>query len=463
MTRARWGMGLAMAWVGALAGCGSDGDADPCADVEGSCVALTEGADTDEVLGAFVAVEAGQTIAFGRGTFHLDRELTMNPVAGVTIRGAGMDETILSFADQTMGHGIFVGSGGDDFLIEDLTIQDSRQNGIEVRGTTGIVFRRIKVEWTADPNEIDPGDLDGGEVASPFGRYAIYPTSCRELLIEDSVAKRASDAGVYVGSCFDAVLRGNRAEENVSGLQVENTLRADVYDNVAENNVLGMLVHDLPDRADSNANGDQTRVFNNRFVNNNFINFALPTDLTTDVPTGTGMAVLARANVEIFDNEITGNDTLGVGVISMFLMSGSFSTANGYYPYPTNLHIHGNTFSGNGTSPEFSRRGEPVELGLVLNQMRLNHPDEVVPDVVYDGFLDPDVVAEMPGEDNPMRLCLGDPPDGTFLNMQATPEKMQSASEGDLAPLIEGVSTDDTAFRCTLGAEDGFPLPAVDL
>jgi parallel beta-helix repeat protein len=464
-----WGVCTARALGVALVGCGGDDDgngtpADPCEGVDGACVALYEGASTDEVLGAFVAAEAGQTIAFGAGTFHLDRELNLNPVPGITIRGAGMDATILSFAEQDTGHGIFVGAGGDDFLIEDLTIQDSSQNGIEVRGTSGITFRRLKVEWTTDPRTITAEDLADGELASPFGRYAIYPTSCNRLLIEDSVARRASDAGIYVGSCNDAILRNNTAEENVSGLQVENTLRADVYGNVAHDNVIGMLVHDLPGQP-VNANGDQTRVFDNDFSGNNFVNFSLATDLTTNVPSGTGMAVLARGNVDIYDNLIEDNDTIGLAVISFLMLGQDFSTADGYYPYPDHVHVHGNTFSGNGTSPETVRRGEIVPLGLVLQLMsNALDPDGPVPDVIYDGMLDPEVADANPGEDNPMRICLGDPPDGTFLNMMATPEKLDAAfNDDDTDALVAGISTDDTAFRCELGAEEGFPLPAVSL
>jgi parallel beta-helix repeat protein len=460
MRQAYLAMGLLVTASLGSVGCGSDGD--PCAGVVGVCIPLPRGTEQSDVVRAFVEAEAGQTIAFGKGTFEFDRGLELNPVPGVTVRGQGIDETILSFAATDMGHGIFVGAGGDNFTIHDLTIQDTRQNGIEVRGTTGIVFRRIKVEWTTDPATVNPDDLEN-EVGSPFGRYAIYPTSCNHLLIEHSIARRASDAGIYVGSCNDAILRYNVAEENVSGLQVENTLRADVYGNVAQNNVLGMLVHDLPNQP-VNANGDQTRVFENEFIENNFVNFSLATDLTSNVPTGSGMAILARGRVDIYDNLIADNNTVNMTIVSFLMIEPAFGGAGDYYPYPDTIQLRGNTFRGGGTSPEISRRGNIVPLGLMLNMVRLNQPDQRVPDVVYDGFLDPDVAAANPGDPNPMQICLGDPPNGTFLNLQADADKLAEAFQNDdPTPLVDGVDTDDTAFRCTLGAADGFPLPAVNV
>jgi parallel beta-helix repeat protein len=456
MRQAYLAMGLLVTASLGSVGCGSDGD--PCAGVEGDCVALPRGTASEDVVRAFVEAQAGQTIAFGKGTFRLDQVLDLNPVPGVTVRGQGIDETILSFAATDMGHGIFVGAGGDNFTIHDLTIQDTRQNGIEVRGTTGIVFRRIKVEWTADPEELNDFDT---EIGSPFGRYAIYPTSCKQLLVEHTIARRASDAGIYVGSCEDAILRYNTAEENVSGMQVENTLRADVYGNVARNNVLGMLVHDLPNQP-VHANGDQTRVFENEFVANNFVNFSLATDFTFHIPSGTGMVVMARKRVDIYDNTIADNNTVNLGIITFRMLEPSFAGAGDYNPYPGTIQIRGNTLTGGGMSPEINRRGNVVPMGLMLNMIRLDLPGDRVPDVVYDGFVDPDVAAANPGDANPMQICLGDPPNGTFLNLQADADKLAEAYGNDNpVPLVEGVDTDDTAFRCTL--TEGFPLPAVNL
>ena len=448
------------ATVGLLVGCSeSDPATDAlCEGVEGPCVGFRADSYTeDDVLEAFVTAESGQTIVFGAGTFNFTRELSLDATDAV-IRGQGMHETILDFADQSAGHGILVEAPGDRFLVEDLAIIDARQNGIEVRNTRGIVFRRIRVEWTADPYEYNPDDFGEGEVTdaserSPFGRYGIYPTSCNHVLVEDIEVRRASDAGVYVGSCNDAVLRFNYATENVSGYQVENTLRADVYGNVAENNVLGILVHDLPQQS-VNANGDQTRVFDNELRANNFVNFALPQDLTNSIPSGSGMIVLARGNVEVRDNAFSDNESLNLAVASFYMMSSSFSTANGYDPYPADVQISGNTFSGGGDKPETERRGRAIEFGVFFEYLR--NQDGFggrVPDIIYDGIRDPAVDEEDP---NSMNICLGASPHGSFVNLNIDPANL---SPVDLSALAAAVSLDSSPFACPGSG----PLPAVEL
>jgi len=50
------------------------------------------------------------------------------------------------------------------------------------------------------------------------------------------VAIAAADAGSYVGQSKNVIVRNNRAESNVAGIEIENTQGADVYDNVAVDN-----------------------------------------------------------------------------------------------------------------------------------------------------------------------------------------------------------------------------------
>ena len=75
---------------------------DPCEGVKGTCIALDEGASATEVQTALIEVPSGGTVAFGAGTFELETDLSLD-VDDVTIQGAGMDETILSFKDQKPG------------------------------------------------------------------------------------------------------------------------------------------------------------------------------------------------------------------------------------------------------------------------------------------------------------------------------------------------------------------------
>src|SRR3989338_11382229 len=64
-----------------------------------------------------IKVKPGSVIEIPAGTYQLDRSLSLK-VSGVTIKGAGMDKTILSFNRQKSGaEGLLVDAS--DFTIED--------------------------------------------------------------------------------------------------------------------------------------------------------------------------------------------------------------------------------------------------------------------------------------------------------------------------------------------------------
>ena len=79
------------------------------------------------------------------------------------------------------------------------------------------------------------------------------------------------------------VVRNNRAEFNVAGIEIENTIGADVYDNVATNNTGGILVFNMPDLPQA---GHNTRLFNNQIVENNTPNFGAQGSAVASVPAG---------------------------------------------------------------------------------------------------------------------------------------------------------------------------------
>ncbi len=94
----------------------------------------------------------------------------------------------------------------------------------------------------------------------------------------------SSDAGIYVGQSTNIIVRRNKVWENVAGIEIENSINADVYDNEATNNTGGILVFSLPDLPIKN--GRDARVFRNKILDNNHPNFA---------PEGTIVATCRRA------------------------------------------------------------------------------------------------------------------------------------------------------------------------
>jgi len=56
---------------------------------------------------------------------------------------------------------------------------------------------------------------------------------CKNVLIENCVALRASDSGLYIGQSENIVIRNNKALENVCGINVENSENVEIYNNEA--------------------------------------------------------------------------------------------------------------------------------------------------------------------------------------------------------------------------------------
>jgi parallel beta-helix repeat protein len=320
----------------------------------------------DTLRMALETASPGDVIVVPAGTHTFKRSLTLN-TSGVTIRGAGMDESILSFDGQVAGaEGLLVNAS--DFTIEDIAIEDTIGDALKINEGSNIVIRRVRTEWTNGP-------------ATENGAYGIYPVQTENTLIEGSVAIGASDAGIYVGQSQRVVVRDSRAEYNVAGIEIENTIHADVYNNVATNNTGGILVFNMPQLTQA---GHSTRVYNNRVVDNNLANFAVPGTAVAGVPAGSGVVINSNDKVEIFDNDITNNKTANVLISSYFSANyaGQRELAESFDPYPETIYIYANRFDGGGDAPDRD----------ALEQVRVALFGEAgsLPDVVWDGVAHPD-------------------------------------------------------------------------
>lgn len=400
-------IGVMIGGASSLAGCG--GGDEPCTGPNGPCIEILPGANAqEEAQTALINAQSGDVIFFEAGTYEFTQGLSLD-AAGVTIRGRGMDRTTLSFAGQTDGaEGLLVTA--DDFTIEDIAVEDTSGDAIKVEGATGVTFRRTRVEWT------------GGPLASN-GAYGLYPVQCTNVLIEDSVAIGASDAGIYVGQSQNIIVRNNRAEFNVAGIEIENSSDADVYGNTATNNTGGFLVFNLPGLPIPR--GDRVRVFDNDFYENNTANFAPPGNIVGKVPRGTGIAALAAHTVEIFDNRIRDNETVNLGVISYYTTELEFDDPS-YDAYADTMYVHGNTFSGGGTEPT-------DELGFLVVQglSTIMEAPIVVPDIVIDGWKNPALVVngELPAD---KKICIQSNGDADFADLDRAND-FANVSQ-DLAP-----------------------------
>ena len=327
---------------------------------------------TEVLRQALETATPGDVIEIPAGTFNFKRSLILN-TDNVTLKGAGMDQSILSFKGQVIGaEGLSVNAS--NFLIEDLAIEDTIGDALKVNEGDNITIRRVRTEWTNGPD-------------TENGAYGIYPVQTTNVLLEGNVAIGASDAGIYVGQSRQVIVRNNRAEYNVAGIEVENTIGADVYNNIANNNTGGILVFNMPSIPQR---GYGTRVFDNDIHSNNTENFAIPGTAVSGVPTGSGVMINSNDQVEIFNNRITNNNTANIVISSYFSANyaGQREIAAEFDPYPEQIMIYGNSFEGGGTAPGLD----------YLTQLRnsLYGEQGEFPDIIWDGIVNPEKDGETP-------------------------------------------------------------------
>lgn len=401
---------IMMALSAALAACSAQESADE--------MPLGDPGYEEELMAQLLDAQPGDVITIPEGKFPITRSLSLT-VDGVTIRGAGMDKSILSFKGQVTGaEGLLVTAS--DFTIEGLAIEDTIGDALKISEGNNIVIRGVRTEWT-----------DGYKTEN--GAYGIYPVQTTNVLMEDNVAIGASDAGIYVGQSANVIVRRNRAEYNVAGIEIENTVDADVYENVATNNTGGILVFNMPNLPQV---GERTRVFNNTVVDNNTENFGHEGTPVASVPAGSGIVITSNDKVEVFDNEIRNNQTANIIISSVYSTNyAGMSAQPNYDAYPEGIFIYGNTLEGGGDSPD----------GLDLKTLKtlMFGINGSFPDVLWDGYVNPDklVDGKLPED---QRICI-DNGDAGIINVDGP---------NDFA----NPNTEDADHKCTLPK-----LPAVEL
>lgn len=306
--------------------------------VWGKIVRVAAGANAEERLqSALIDAKPGDTVRIGAGRFLISGALSLD-TPHVKIKGAGAQRTILAFDGQTSGaDGVLI--TGDGAVIEDLAVENPKGDGIKAKGVDGVVFRRLRVEWTGGPK-------------SSNGAYGVYPVASKNVLIDHVTVKGASDAGIYVGQSREIVVRNSVAAFNVAGIEIENCYHADVFDNLTTHNAGGVLVFDLPGLPQMG--GHSIRVFHNRVIDNDTANFAPKGNIVASVPTGTGVMVMANRDVHVFENDISGNGSAGLLVVAYI---NPFKDP-AYNPLPRDVATYRNHIGRNGFDPKFD--GGPI-------------------------------------------------------------------------------------------------------
>ncbi|MGL5837696.1 MAG: parallel beta-helix domain-containing protein [Sphingorhabdus sp.] len=296
-------------------------------------IKVAPGADAQTRLQeALITAAPGDVIELADGRFDLTDGLSLD-VAKVMLKGQGSGKTILDFKGQLgAGEGLLVTS--DDVVLRDFAVENSKGDGIKSKGADRIVYYRLRVEWTGGPKETN-------------GAYGIYPVESQDVLIDSVLVRGASDAGIYVGQSRNIIVRNSLAIENVAGIEIENSYDADVHDNLTTHNTGGILVFDLPNLPQMG--GRNVRIFENVVVDNSTPNFAPKGNIVANVPTGTGVMVMANRNVHVFDNMLGQNGTANIMVVGYRYPQ----TDPKYDPIARDVAIWGNQHDKAGYDPKF--------------------------------------------------------------------------------------------------------------
>lgn len=391
--------------------------------------------DADMIIEAVETSDSNTVVCLEPGEYVMNRSVVVSSVRNLTIKGLGAtpQDTSLDFSGHVGDKGFDVTTPG--FWIENLEIKNTIGNGVEVKAENEpdnpAVFRKLHVTWDAPGDE--NADCSEDDSRRQHGAYSVYPTLSSYVVVEFCEVEGASDAGLYVGSVEHGTVRHNRVHGNVAGIEVENSEDVVVYDNEAFENAGGMFALQEPGLA--RRQNTNVLLRDNRVYDNNGCNFAKPNTTVAAIPSGTGMMSLGGVSIEFRDNEVSGNGTAGLLIVSNvmqdLLADKEPDYPEGYDPFPQDIYLNGNDFSDNATQSPASPTGD---LALLVGGFD---------DVVWDSFIAPEVT-----DSADARICLGESAPG-FVNVTGGACADPASEEAFIGCVLEHTSKSTEHHTCT--------------
>jgi parallel beta-helix repeat protein len=271
------------------------------------------------IQAAVDAAAPGTTIVLDPGTY---RQTVTVAKPDITLAGRG---SVVLENPGGVPNGITVNPGGDGFSLLNVTVQGFGANGVYLSG-----IQRF---------------LIAGVTANNDGGYGIFPSQVADGLVLGCSAGGNNDTGIYVGQSVNVAAIGNAVHDNVNGLEAENSVNVTLAGNVSYQNTVGILVDLLPDLAVTT--GGNILVTDNLVAANNHANFGSPGDITALESGGVGIFVLGTTQTDVADNLVLGNQLIGVGVTSSYLLTllGGVSVSD-IQPLSVGVRVHNNTVLG---------------------------------------------------------------------------------------------------------------------
>lgn len=269
--------------------------------------------------------QPGDTVKVPYRVYHESVALDTN---NITLHGIPNENGEFPILDGRSEIADGVIASGNQFTIGYLHMRNYTDNGVLVEGVTDVHFHDLVTENT--------------------GVYGVYPVQSTNVLIERVRASGVNDAAIYAGQCENVIVRDSETFDSVIGIELENTVNGEVYNNHSHNNSLGLLLVLLP-QLTSKISID-TKVYNNLFEDNNTENFARSDMTVSFVPPGLGILVAASDRNEIYNNTIRNNKTSGIGLFNLSLAYESHEIDVGQNPEYN--YLHNNKYENNGYAPD---------------------------------------------------------------------------------------------------------------
>ena len=285
--------------------------------------------------------QSGDTIEIPYGIYHERVVIDLNDITLRGIPNADGEYPILD-GQGVLSEGVL--ASGNNFTVSHLHLRNYTSNGILVEGVTGVHFHDIFAENT--------------------GIYGLYPVQSTDVIVERTEVTGAKDAGIYAGQCENVIVRDSVVYGNVLGIELENTLNGEVYNNHAYDNTVGIFVVLLPQLTAKISS--HTLIYDNIIENNNHVNFAPENMIASVAPSGVGVLLLATDHAEVYNNEIVGNKSTGVAVFSL-TRSGAFDVNEiDIGPLPEHNWVHSNRYENNGYDPDPFVKDLGIPVGDLL-------------------------------------------------------------------------------------------------